>query len=170
MSGDGTCVLRVRTVAPELWSNTVALASTAVPPPGYELNVTARVLTGPSAIVFTDDNGQAIPDPVVTKRFNYAQKRCRRDLGLTTDDLRQLHGVHGLRHTAASIMILRRLSLPYIAQILGHSVKVLTEVYAHIIPPADGCSAADVLDSAAALPAGGNGVGMGLALTISQGG
>jgi len=163
-------VLRVRTVAPELWSNTVALASTAVPPPGYELNVTARVLTGPSAIVFTDDNGQAIPDPVVTKRFNYAQKRCRRDLGLTTDDLRQLHGVHGLRHTAASIMILRRLPLPYIAQILGHSVKVLTEVYAHIIPPADGFSAADVLDSAAALPAGGNGVGMGLALTISQGG
>jgi integrase len=122
-------------------------------------------LTKAGKRVFADENGYSVPPGAATARFTRAVARARRELG--EDQLRRLHGLHGLRHTAASIFIVRRLPLPYIAEILGHSFRMLTETYAHIIPPADGYGAGDVM---ASLMAGLDDTGIELALAGPEAG
>jgi integrase len=122
-----------------------------------------KLLAGPGAFVFGNDNGDPLRPHATATMFTRAVIRCRRDLGLTDGELRPLHGIHGLRHTAASIMIADRLPLPYVASVLGHTIDVLTDVYAHVIPPANGFGTG-VLDAAVAIRPGQNDLGIDLAL------
>lgn len=57
---------------------------------------------------------------------------------------------HCLRHTAASLMVQAGVSLPEVADILGHSTLAVTRRYAHFAPAA-GRAAVDRLGSALAL-------------------
>ena len=42
--------------------------------------------------------------------------------------------VHGLRHTHASVLLYKNISLPYISERLGHaSMDITTSTYAHLL-------------------------------------
>lgn len=78
----------------------------------------------PDALVFTTYQGEPLHPTVVTRNFNVVALKAG------------LHGVrfHDLRHTFASLMLLRGAKPKVISEALGHSSVAFTmDVYSHII-------------------------------------
>lgn len=79
-------------------------------------------------LVFTQQDGTPLYPQTITALF----KRIATDLGLPTI------GVHGLRHSSATMMISSGLSPKVVSQRLGHSTVVITlDTYSHVSPAHD---------------------------------
>ena len=79
-------------------------------------------------LVFCTEWGTALGSGNVLRRFRQLLKRA----GVTTH-----YVVHDLRHTAASVLVMRGTPLTEVAQILGHAgPHVTAAVYAHLVPRA----------------------------------
>ena len=78
-----------------------------------------------SAYVLTGASGGQISATYLSKRFRH----YRREAGFPEE----LH-FHSLRHTAASWLVMRGVSLPVVQAILGHSDIAVTQRYAHLAP------------------------------------
>ena len=77
------------------------------------------------------DNGWVFPNPKTSKPFTKMQsgwERARRLAGL--EGLR----VHDLRHSFASALVNRGMTLYDVKEALGHSSMVTTQRYAHLAP------------------------------------
>lgn len=100
----------VRTIpAPQVALDALAAHMAAFPP-------------NPDGLIFTDDDGQ----PVTRPHIGHIWRKAVRKAGL--------EGVvfHQLRHTAASLLIARGLSVVAVARYLGHSPAVCLRTYAHL--------------------------------------
>ena len=92
--------------------------------------------TGPDGgWIFPGKNGAMLRPFVLTHTF----KSLAREL----PELPDLH-LHGLRHTAASNMLLLGIPPEVVADQLGHDVATLLKVYAHVLPRQRAASAAAV--------------------------
>lgn len=79
-------------------------------------------------LVFKQQDGTPLYPQTITALF----KRIATDLGLPTI------GVHGLRHSSATMMISSGLSPKVVSQRLGHSTVVITlDTYSHVSPAHD---------------------------------
>jgi integrase len=75
--------------------------------------------------VFTQPDGTPLYPQTITASF----KRISLDLGLPTI------GVHGLRHSSATMMISSGLSPKVVSQRLGHATVAITlDTYSHVLP------------------------------------
>ena len=97
-----------------------------IPAPQVALDALAEHLAGVGAgddgLVFSDRDGHALTRPGAGHIWRQAAKGAG------------LEGVvfHQLRHTAASLLIARGLSVPAVARYLGHSPAVCLKTYAHM--------------------------------------
>jgi len=77
--------------------------------------------------------------------INKTLRKVLRDLGIQTITL------HGLRHTYASVLLYKRISLGYVAESLGHANTIKTqENYAHVLAELeqeDGKKTTEIFDS-----------------------
>jgi integrase len=94
-------------------------------------------------LVFTQPDGTPLYPQTITASF----KRLSIEIGLPTI------GVHGLRHSSATMMISSGLSPKVVSQRLGHSTVAITlDTYSHVLPAHDQAAADFIgrsLDSAA---------------------
>jgi integrase len=82
--------------------------------------------------VFTQPDGTPLYPQTITATF----KRISLDLGLPTI------GVHGLRHSSATMMISSGLSPKVVSQRLGHATVAITlDTYSHVLPAHDQAAA-----------------------------
>ena len=81
-----------------------------------------RHLRGP--LVFCNDDGSML----TKEQCKWPLKRAQRRAGLTA------LGWHDLRHTFASHMVMRGVSLKAVQELLGHSTIEMTMRYAHLAP------------------------------------
>lgn len=83
---------------------------------------------GPNDAVFTDRRGRPLHPGELTKRFQALARRL---------DLPPI-GLHGLRHTAATLMLNNGVPVHLVANRLGHSDAATTlGVYVHVMPSDD---------------------------------
>jgi len=83
-------------------------------------------------LVFTQPDGAPLYPQTITATF----KRISQDIGLPTI------GVHGLRHSSATMMISSGLSPKVVSQRLGHSTVAITlDTYSHVLPAHDQAAA-----------------------------
>ena len=83
-------------------------------------------------LVFTQPDGTSLYPQTITASF----KRISLDLGLPTI------GVHGLRHSSATMMLSSGLSPKVVSQRLGHSTVAITlDTYSHVLPAHDQAAA-----------------------------
>lgn len=85
-------------------------------------------LTRPDSLVFFGSDGNAIPPLHVTKWFDKAVARARRDLG--PDKLPRIT-LHGVRHTVGTLLHDWGYPPAAAARMLGHTVQVYLSVYVH---------------------------------------
>lgn len=94
--------------------------------------------------VFPEAEGRRWDESRLRKRF--ARIRRRAELGR---DLR----FHDLRHTYASLLLERGVSIIYVKEQLGHgSIKLTVDTYGHLVPGSQRATV-DLLDEAARVPA-----------------
>jgi len=75
-------------------------------------------------LVFTDEVGRPVDPNTVSSRFHRVALR----LGLPV-------GLHGLRHTAATLMLQAGVPLKVVSDALGHStISITADVYSHVTP------------------------------------
>ena len=79
----------------------------------------------PEALVFSDDQSRPIAGDRASKAFKKAVRLAKLD--------EALH-FHSLRHTFASWLVMEGVSLPIVANLLGHSTTQVTERYSHLLP------------------------------------
>lgn len=102
-----------------------------------------------SGYVWPGRDGTALAADTPTQVVERAQKRC----GLVDPEGRPLVTLHGLRHTAGSIMLAHGVPLIVVSRQLGHANPNITaQVYAHLLSDAQLDEAASVF--AAPTPAG----------------
>jgi integrase len=78
---------------------------------------------------------------------NQILARTLRRAGLLDEDDRPTVTVHGLRHTAASIMLARRVPLISVSKQLGHAnIQITATIYAHLLDDSELDAAAAVFD------------------------
>jgi integrase len=83
-------------------------------------------------LVFTQPDGAPLYLQTITATF----KRISQDIGLPTI------GVHGLRHSSATMMISSGLSPKVVSQRLGHSTVAITlDTCSHVLPAHDQAAA-----------------------------
>lgn len=83
-------------------------------------------------VVFTQPDGAPLYPQTITASF----KRISLELGLPTI------GVHGLRHSSATMMISSGLSPKVVSQRLGHATVAITlDTYSHVLPAHDQAAA-----------------------------
>jgi integrase len=81
-------------------------------------------------LVFTNGSGYYLNRNTITSQF---RKILRKTAGIP-DDLKNM-GLHGLRHTSASILLAQGIPVTIVQQRLGHaSPDVTLKVYAHALP------------------------------------
>ena len=94
----------------------------------------------PRSIPMTDRVRQIIGDRCITRKgllfddlqrshFEYSWNKVRKEMGLDGDDQFVLHA---LRHTCATRLVQRGISLYTVQKLLGHSSITVTEKYAHL--------------------------------------
>jgi integrase len=94
--------------------------------------------TGRSEFVFTDELGE----PVRPDRVNHLMRQATKRAGVP--DV----GPHGMRHTAATLMLHAGLPLHVVSQRLGHAdTSVTASLYAHVLKDQQ-TGAGDVMDQA----------------------
>jgi integrase len=91
-------------------------------------------LAADEAYIFGDENGVPPSVSVNSKRFSKAVARCRASLG---DASLPRLTVHGLRHSYASLRLKRGDPITEVAEDLGDTLEVVSDVYAHAIPDDD---------------------------------
>ncbi len=96
---------------------------------GVALAVHVLAHPGTDGLLFTSAHGNPLRYDV------YAEKVFRPAVGRA--GLPAGTGTHALRHAAGSHMLAERVPVTTVAKVLGHSVKVLLETYAHALPNAD---------------------------------
>jgi integrase len=83
-----------------------------------------------------------IPDNLVKRSF----KRLVAKAGLPTD-----MRFHDLRHTAATLLLIRGVNVKVVSEMLGHAdISITLRIYSHVIPNMQQV-AADVMDNMFAL-------------------
>lgn len=83
-------------------------------------------------LVFTQPNGTPLYPQTITAAF----KRIAIELGLPTI------GVHGLRHSSATMMLASGISPKVVSQRLGHAnVSITLDTYSHVLPAHDRAAA-----------------------------
>lgn len=83
-------------------------------------------------LVFTQPDGTPLYPQTVTAAF----KRIAIELGIPTI------GVHGLRHSSATMMLASGISPKVVSQRLGHaSVSITLDTYSHVLPAHDQAAA-----------------------------
>jgi integrase len=82
-----------------------------------------------SPFVFVHDNGATYGTEYERRRISEVTRASARAAGLGAGV-----GFHTLRHTAASWMVSRGVSLYDVQKVLGHSTPTLTQRYAHLAP------------------------------------
>ena len=83
-------------------------------------------------LVFTQPDGTPLYPQTITASF----KRISQDIGLPTI------GVHGLRHSSATMMLSSGVSPKVVSQRLGHSTVAITlDTYSHVLPAHDQAAA-----------------------------
>ena len=83
-------------------------------------------------LVFTKPGGTPLYPQTITALF----KRISLDLGLPTI------GVHGLRHSSATMMLASGISPKVVSQRLGHAnVSITLDTYSHVLPAHDRAAA-----------------------------
>ena len=89
-------------------------------------------------LIFPDENGRPIRARNLNRRFQKLLQRAElEDLGLT---------FHGLRHTCATLMLLKDVPIKVVSERLGHADVALTlRIYSHVLPGMQK-NAADGLD------------------------
>ena len=81
----------------------------------------------PTGYVLRNRSGGQLDAQYVTKRFKYYVRRAK-----LPDEIH----FHSLRHTCASWLAMKGVSMKIIQSILGHSTTAVTEKYAHLKPDA----------------------------------
>ena len=78
-------------------------------------------------LIFPDENGRPIRARNLSRRFQKLLQRAElEDLGFT---------FHGLRHTCATLMLLKDVPIKVVSERLGHADVALTlRVYSHVLP------------------------------------
>ena len=93
------------------------------------------------APVFGDENGERHSPGNVTAWFIRAVERCQRDLG---EDLIPRITLHGLRHTMVSTWLAAGIPVKVVAERTGHSVTLMLNTYAHVMPGSQAAAARQV--------------------------
>ncbi len=81
-----------------------------------------------SPFVFVDGNGQPYTSPQARNRISRTTLKIMKQVGIDGASFQSL------RHTAATWMIQRGVSLYEVQHVLGHSTPVMTQRYAHLQP------------------------------------
>jgi integrase len=91
-----------------------------------ERRALSPALAADEAFIFGDENGVPPSVSVNSKRFSRAVARCRASLG---DGSLPPLTVHGLRHSFASLLLMQRKPVTYVAELLGDTVEMVSETY-----------------------------------------
>ncbi len=100
----------------------------------------------PDDLIFGDRNGNPMrKSNFVRRSFHPLLKQCRAAcVGAGVAEPPEGFTFHGLRHTHASLMVSRGMSLKAVSQRLGHSsVEITLSVYSHVMPNDDARVAAE---------------------------
>lgn len=97
-----------------------------VPLVGRALEVVANLTMGDDHDpVFVNGDGEHLKPDYVSRRF----RKFRRMAGIPAEI-----SFHSLRHTCASWLVMKGISLYKVSKVLGHSSITVTEQYAHLAP------------------------------------
>lgn len=94
-----------------------------------------------TAPIFGGVDGKHIDPETVTMRFARAVERCQEALG--TDVIPRVT-LHGLRHTMVTTWLTAGVPVKVVAERTGHSVTMMMEVYAHVLPGSQAAAAKQV--------------------------
>ena len=123
-------------------TKTHAARSVAVSASVLKLLAPAMVGKSPDELLWSRPDGQPLRPPTTTHWFGAAVKRCQ-----AADEKFPRVTVHGLRHTAASLMIASGANVKTVQSQLGHKTARMTlDQYGHLSPD-DLDDVADKMDS-----------------------